>query len=118
MSNLKTLPHIIILCLPSFSSFSVLEAEFFWFDLNQFCQQSLTDVISITVRGEYRMSTIHNTPYSALNLVILTRMLFRGVYVCVCMCVCEYVCMCWGRVVLGDGGCFLKIHDSQDAWVA
>lgn len=103
MNNLKTLPHIIILCLPSFSSFSVLEAEFFWFDLNQFCQQSLTDVVSITVRGEYRMSTVHNPFYSALNLVILTRMLFRALCVCVCV----------GIVVLGDEGCFLKIHNSQ-----
>lgn len=37
------------------------------------------------------MSAVHNPPYSALNLVILTRMLFRVgvcVYVHVCMCVC------------------------------
>lgn len=42
------------------------------------------DVKSVTVRGEYRMSTILNPLYSSPNLVILTRMLFS------CACV-------WGK---------------------
>lgn len=43
------------------------------------------DVKSVTVRGEYRMSTILNPLYSSPNLVILTRMLFSCMHTGVCV---------------------------------